>query len=54
MLFNNVPHRILGILSFDILAKITYLSRHYFNEEYRVINDTGYNLGQRQYRTETL
>lgn len=52
VLFNGLPLTILGIMSFDSLAKYTDLSRHYFDEEYRLLHNLQYNLRHRQFFTQ--
>lgn len=51
-LFNGIERNLLGILSLDSLAKYHDLSRNYFKEEYRVLNEIGYGLRQRNYRVQ--
>jgi hypothetical protein len=48
-LFSGIPPQELKIMTFENLAKYVDLTKHYFNEECRLTQNTGYNL-----RTQSL
>jgi molecular chaperone GrpE (heat shock protein) len=49
VMFNGVPIDMLGIMSFESLAKYVDLMRNYFNDTYRNIEENDYNLRNRAY-----
>lgn len=53
-LFNELELEILGIMSFDALARFTDLRRNYFKENLRRVNDLEYNLRNINFITQRL
>jgi hypothetical protein len=49
ILFKDIPLNTLGIMKFDSLAKFTDLVRNSFEENFRNMKDTVYNMRRRQY-----
>lgn len=49
MFFNNIPIGMLGIMSFETLAKYTDLRRNYFQENFRNIQQVDYSLRNQRY-----
>lgn len=49
VLFNDLSPEILGVMTFDNLAKYVDLTKHYYNENLRKTHETNYNLRTKNY-----